>query len=270
MTQKREIKRVLVVDDEASICAMLTSFLHSCGYDSMSAVNPIEALRILEQRYFELCISDIRMAGINGLQLLNEIQKIDQGIDTIIMTGYANDYTYSDIIKAGAADFMAKPFQTQELKAKIERIERERKMRRELHEMNVTLEVLLQRSEREKEELRAAIASNVRELVLPYLEKLKNYRLGEECLAHMGILESNLYEICSSFSKKLSLKHAHLSSVELQVANLIKAGKRNKEIASVLGVSLNTVMTHRYRLRSKLELKRKKVNLSSYLNSINL
>jgi len=56
--------------------------------------------------------------------------------------------------------------------------------------------------------------------------------------------------------------------MEVQVANLIKAGKGNKEIASILGVSLNTIMTHRYRLRSKLGLKQQKVNLSSYLSSI--
>jgi DNA-binding CsgD family transcriptional regulator len=81
-------------------------------------------------------------------------------------------------------------------------------------------------------------------------------------------METNLLGICSPFLKNLSLQHAHLSSMEVQVANLIKTGKRNKEIASILGVSLNTVMTHRYRLRSKLGLKQKKVNLRSYLNSV--
>jgi DNA-binding CsgD family transcriptional regulator len=55
--------------------------------------------------------------------------------------------------------------------------------------------------------------------------------------------------------------------MEVQVANLVKAGRRNQEIASILGISLNTVMTHRYLLRSKLGLKQKKVNLRSYLNS---
>ena len=65
----------------------------------------------------------------------------------------------------------------------------------------------------------------------------------------------------------LAPQHARLTSTELQVANLIRSGKRNKEIASVLGVSLNTVLTHRYHLRSKLGLKREKINLVSYLNA---
>ena len=68
------------------------------------------------------------MPGIDGLRLLAEIHKIDPELDTIMITGQTGTYTYSDIIKAGAADFMAKPFQLSELKAKMERIGRERKM----------------------------------------------------------------------------------------------------------------------------------------------
>lgn len=73
---------------------------------------------------FELVISDIKMAGIDGLHLLSEILKIDPGLDTIMMTGHTSVYTYSDIIKAVAADFIAKPFRLPELKAKMERIGR--------------------------------------------------------------------------------------------------------------------------------------------------
>jgi FixJ family two-component response regulator len=184
-----------------------------------------------------------------------------------MMTGYTSIYTYSDIIKAGAADFITKPFQLPELKAKIERIDRERKMNRELQELNIAMGVLLQRVEKDKETLSKNVISNVKELILPYVEKLKNGRLSQEYKAYIEIMETNLSEICSPFLKNLSLKHAHISSMEVQVANLIKAGKRNKEIASLLRVSSNTVMTHRHHLRSKLGLKREKINLRSYLIS---
>ena len=265
---EREIKRVLVVDDEQEICALLTKFLRSSGYSCESTTDPTKAMEVLKRNGFELVISDIQMAGIDGLQLLGEILEIEPGLDTIMMTGHTDAYTYSDIIKAGASDFIAKPFQLPEFKAKMERIDRERKMQRELRELNVAMGVLLQRAEREKDKLGADVVSNVKELILPYVEKLKNGDLREEYKAHIDVLETNLLEICSPFLKNLSLKHAHISSMEIQVANLIKAGKRNKEIASILGVSLNTVMTHRYRLRTKLGLKQEKVNLRSYLNSI--
>ena len=265
---KREIKRVLVVDDEQDICAMLTKFLRSSGYSCESTTDPAKALEILERDGFDLVFSDIIMPGIDGLQLLREILKIDPEIDTIMMTGHTGIYTYSDIIRAGAADFIAKPFQLPELKAKMERIDRERKMQRELQEFNIAMGVLLQRAEKDKEKLSENVVSNVKELILPYVEKLKNGHFSHEYKAYIEALETNLSEICSPFLKNLSLKHVHISSMEIQVANLVKAGRRNKEIASILGVSLNTVMTHRYRLRSKLGLKQKKVNLRSYLNSI--
>jgi DNA-binding NarL/FixJ family response regulator len=268
MTKKREIRRILVVDDEAGICAMLVKFLRSCGYDCESVMDAVEAMSILKQGNFELVISDITMAGMNGLQLLKKIPDIDPELDTIIMTGFTGEYTYSDVVQAGASDFISKPFEIQEMKAKIERVNRERKMVSELQDVNTALGVLLQRGEKEREKLSTEVVSNVKELISPYLDKLKSSRLSVVQRQYVEIVESNLMEICSPFMKNLSLQHAHLSSMEVQVANLIKTGKRNKEIASILGISLNTVMTHRYRLRSKLGVKREKINLRSYLNSI--
>jgi FixJ family two-component response regulator len=268
MSQRSEIRKVLVVDDDQSMCTMLIKFLRSFGYDCDNTTDPCKALNILAQGGFGLVISDIRMPGMDGLKLLNEISRINPALDTIIMTGHADNYTYSDIIKAGAADFIIKPFNLQELQAKIERIDRERKMKRELQDLNVAMGVLLQRAEKDKETLSENVVSNVKELILPYVEKLKNAHIGTEYKGYVDVLDKNLSEICSPFMKNLSLQHVHISSMEVQVANLVKAGKRNKEIAGILGISLNTVLTHRYRLRSKLGLKQKKVNLSSYLNSI--
>jgi FixJ family two-component response regulator len=264
---KREIKRVLVVDDEQNIGAMLSKYLRSSGYACESFTDPAKALGVLRRNDFDLVISDIKMAGIDGLQLLSEILKIDPELDTIMMTGHTGIYTYSDIIRAGATDFIAKPFELPELKAKMERIDRERKMQRELQELNITMGVLLQRAEKDKEALSENVVSNVKELILPYLDKLGNSHFGEEYKAYMEVLKANLSKICSPFMKNLPLQYAHITSMEIQVANLIKVGRTNKEIASILGVSLNTVMTHRHHLRSKLGLKQEKVNLRSYLNS---
>jgi len=265
---QREIKKILVVDDEQDICALLTGFLRSSGYSCESTTDPAKALETLKRNDFELVISDIKMAGIDGLQLLSEILKIDPDLDTIMMTGYTSIYTYSDIIKAGATDFIAKPFQLPELKAKMERIDREWKMRRDLRELNTTMGALLQRAVKDKETLSEIVVSNVRELILPYVEKLRKGHLSQEYKEYIEVLETSLTEICSPFTKNLSLQYAHISSMEIKVANLIKAGKTNKEIASTLGTSLNTIMTHRHHLRSKLELKQKKINLRSYLKSI--
>jgi FixJ family two-component response regulator len=291
MTEEREIKRILVVDDDHSICTMLVKSLQSCGYYCQSTTDPIKSLTILRQGAFELLISDIEMDAIDGIQLIKEVSEIDLGIDTIIMTGYTQDYTYSDIIKAGAADFIAKPFQNPELKAKIERIDRERRMRRELKEMNaaiearekelekkareleetnVALRVLLNRREDDKKELIENVMANIEELILPYLEKLEASRLSETQRTCLGVLKSGLAEISSPFVRNLSFHHLNLSPMEMRVAILIRAGKGNKEIAETLGVSVNTIMSHRYNLRTKCGLKGRRVNLTSYLASLTI
>ena len=247
---------------------MLVKFLRSCGYECESVTDPFKVLGLLQRGGFDLVISDITMTGMTGLDLIRKVPAIDPQIDTIIMTGFTGDYSYSDVIKAGASDFISKPFEMEELKAKIERVNRERKMVRELQDLNTVLGVLLRRGEKAREKLGTEVETNVRERIVPYLDKLKESRLNVEQKQYVEIVESNLREICSPFMKNLSLQHAHISPMEVQVASLIKAGKRNKEIASILGVSLNTVMTHRFHLRAKLGLKRAKTNLRSYLNSI--
>ena len=263
----RIVEKIYIVDDEQDICGMLTKFLKSSGYACQSSTDPNEALESLKRGGFDLVISDIKMAGMDGMQLLNHVLEITPQIDTIMMTGYTDTYTYSDIIRAGAADFIGKPFRLAEIKAKIERIERERKMQKELQELNIAMAVLLQRTGKQKDDLQADIALNVKESVLPYVLKLKNGRLDHEVQNTVAVLEKNLLDVCSPFLRNLSLKNARISSMEAQVANLVKEGKSNKEIASLLGVSLNTIMTHRYRLRAKLGLNQKKVNLRSYLIS---
>ena len=64
---------------------------------------------------------------------------------------------------------------------------------------------------------------------LQLLSEVKNNHFSEDYKTHIEILETNLSEICSPFLKNLSLQHAHITSMEVQVANLIKAGKKNKD-----------------------------------------
>jgi PAS domain S-box-containing protein len=139
----------------------------------------------------------------------------------------------------------------------------------ELEEMNTALKVLLKHREEDQKEFGANVLSNLKELVHPYLDKLKNSPLNEMQRTYVNILESHLEEIGAPFLRRLPDGLTNLSHMERQIAGLIKDGKRNKEISEILGVSLNTITTHRYHLRTKLGLKNKKINLLSYLQSIN-
>jgi PAS domain S-box-containing protein len=136
---------------------------------------------------------------------------------------------------------------------------------RNLEELNTALKVLLKQREVDKEELAERTLSNVKHLVLPYIEKLKKGGLDAKDEAYIGIVETNLKEIVSPFSQRLSSKFMTLTPKELQVAYLIKEGKTTKEIAELLNASLGTIDFHRNNIRNKLNLKNKRANLRSYL-----
>jgi PAS domain S-box-containing protein len=134
-----------------------------------------------------------------------------------------------------------------------------------LEELNTALKVLLRQREQDKEEIEEKVLSNFKQLVMPYIEKLKKSPLKSKEAEYVNILESNLMNIISPFSNTLSSKYLKLTPKEIQVANLIKEGKTSKEIAELLNVSPGTVEFHRENIRNKLNIKYKKDNLRSYL-----
>ncbi|MEW6616768.1 MAG: PAS domain S-box protein [Thermodesulfobacteriota bacterium] len=137
-----------------------------------------------------------------------------------------------------------------------------------LEEMNTALKVLLRRREEDRTEIEEKILVNVKELVAPFLEKLKSTKLHPRQLAYINILELNLKDIISPFSRKLSSTYLSLTPTEIQIANLVKQGRTAKEIAELLNVSPGTIETHRKNIRVKLGIKNKKANLRSYLLSL--
>jgi len=136
-----------------------------------------------------------------------------------------------------------------------------------LEEANTALKVLLKQREEDKIELEEKVLLNVRELVSPYLEKLKMKRLDQKQRAYIGIIESNLNDIVSPFVRSLSAKLIKLSPTELQVTNLIKQGNTTKEIAEIMNLATSTIDFHRNNIRKKFGIKNKKTNLKTYLSS---
>jgi PAS domain S-box-containing protein len=139
---------------------------------------------------------------------------------------------------------------------------------RDLEEVNAALRVLLKRRDEDKRELEEKVLFNVRQLIVPYLERLKKSNLNKQDQTFVSILESNLNEIISPLSYRLSSAHLNLTPAELQTANFVKHGRTSKEIAEFLHLSSGTIETHRKNIRRKIGIKNKKANLRTHLLSM--
>ncbi|MBW2646683.1 MAG: PAS domain-containing protein [Deltaproteobacteria bacterium] len=138
----------------------------------------------------------------------------------------------------------------------------------EFAEVNIALRVLLRQRNVDKAELEENVLSNVKQRVLPYVEKAKNSCTDPKQIACLDIVKTNLTNIISSFSRTLSSKYLSLTPAEIEIANLVKQNKTTKEVAEMLTLSSRTVESHRSNIRKKLGLRQKKANLRTHLLSI--
>ena len=142
-------------------------------------------------------------------------------------------------------------------------------MNQELQEVNTALRVLLRKREEDRAELEDRVAKNIKDRILPYLKRLKTRGLDEGQKELADILETHLKEFASGFQQKLTNFCLNVTPMELRVADLVRQGRTTKEIAELLHSSPRAVEFHRINLRRKLSLKEKKINLRSFLLSMN-
>ena len=137
-----------------------------------------------------------------------------------------------------------------------------------LEESNVALRVLLKKRDEDRIQIEEKVLYNVKELVKPYVDKLKETNLNPKQVALLSVIESNIDDIVSPFVRDMSLKFMKLTPMEIQVANLIKQGKTTKQIAELMRLSSRTIETHRKKIRNKIGIGNKKANLRSHLLSL--
>jgi len=116
---------ILVVDDQQSMRDFLHILLKKEGYQVQTAKNADLALGELEKRQYHLVISDIRMPGKSGLDLLNEIKMKDPGLPVVMITAFASPDDAVTAMKNGAFDYISKPFNVDEIKSVIKSATRE-------------------------------------------------------------------------------------------------------------------------------------------------
>lgn len=137
-----------------------------------------------------------------------------------------------------------------------------------LKEINAALKSLLKKRESDRMEVEEKVLFNVKEMITPYIRKLRETELDEKQGIYLTILESNVKDIISPFSPKLTSRHFKFTKSELQIAKLVRMGITSKEIAELMGLSRRTIESHRDRIRKKIGLDSRKRNLRTFLMSI--
>lgn len=113
--------KVLAVDDEKQTLRMLSECLTHCGYQAYTSRNAETALRTLASKPMDLLLTDVRMPGMNGLDLLSEVSRKHPDVVVVVMTAFGDRAIAQEAIDRGASDFLVKPFSLVEVPIIVER-----------------------------------------------------------------------------------------------------------------------------------------------------
>ena len=290
---------ILVVEDDPHVLHFMSDLLLTLNIPSTLAADGQEAINKLRSDSFPLVFTDMNMPNIDGLQLIVHINDHYPDTDVIAMTGYSQDYDLVDVIRAGAADYMSKPFTIAEVEAKIRRVTREKLLfqrlqqeistrqfaernlnrqkntlleqvqhqKNELLETNAALRIILRQRDMEKDESIRALKTRFLNEIVPTLEKLRKSQLREVQQHYLDIITINLEDICAPSSQGRIFSHTPLTETEARIVTLIKQQKSSKDIAELLQVSTGTIRTHRENIRKKLQITNTRKNLYKTLLS---
>src|ERR1041385_1181608 len=128
-------QKILIVEDEAQMCDLLMSFVGDKGYKVTAVQNGEDAIARLEEEDYALVITDIKLPGMSGLELVARLRLEWQDVAVIIMTAFSSISSAVEAMKLGAEDYIQKPFQLDELAITVEKALERRSLRREVKEL---------------------------------------------------------------------------------------------------------------------------------------
>jgi putative two-component system response regulator len=180
-TGQRTGETILVVDDETLVNTILARYLSQAGYDCLTAQSGHEALEKLGERPSALALCDIRMPGMDGIELLRRIKQFDDEIAVIMVSAVDNREVAVEAMRAGAYDYVIKPFHLEEVLISVQRALENRRLVLERKEYQRDLERRVEERTRElaqkNEELERLFKSAIESIVLT-LEAKDKYTEG--------------------------------------------------------------------------------------------
>jgi DNA-binding NtrC family response regulator len=140
MTYRDGSKRILVIDDEVSTLKMLRLLLRTYGYTVLTAESGEEGLAVFRKEAPQIVLTDIRMPGMNGIEVLKELKNIDPEAEVIVFTGHGDMDLAIRSLQNEASDFINKPVQRQALEVALKRAEEKIGLRRQIRDYTQNLE----------------------------------------------------------------------------------------------------------------------------------
>lgn len=114
--------RILIIEDDVEMKSLLKDFLEEEGFETDSAINGSDGLRKLARERFDLIITDIRMPGLTGLDILPGIKKLQPEASIIVITAFGSEEMYRRSLGRGAAGYLEKPIHFHKLKSLIQEL----------------------------------------------------------------------------------------------------------------------------------------------------
>jgi putative nucleotidyltransferase with HDIG domain len=168
--EKDPTRRIIVVDDEVAIRVALSKFLTRRGFLVESASSGAEALELLHNGHFALMISDLRMPGMDGQQLVSAALGVDPDLAIIMLTGTNDAVTANEVLAMGASDYLVKPIDLERLSASVDKALYKRRLRVEQRTVERLIRETVIRRTAELEKEKAAL----RKLTVSIAETLIN------------------------------------------------------------------------------------------------
>lgn len=144
-----EINKLLVIDDEPDILRVLSMSLRADGYDVFTAENGAEGLAAFEREDPDIVITDIKMPGMNGIEVLGKIKAREPDAEVIIITGHGDIDNAIEALKFGASDYINKPIRDEALSIALQRAREKIEIRQQLKEYTINLEKKVENATRE-------------------------------------------------------------------------------------------------------------------------
>lgn len=225
-----ERERILVVDDEESVRILLKRTLTEAGYDVVTAANGQEALDKVSQLQVRVVLSDIKMPGISGIEVLRKLTADHPDICVIMATAVTDTQTAIDIMKLGAYDYISKPFNQDDLLMRVRKAIEKLELEEKIKESTAELEVAMRSAQVANQAKSDFLASMSHELRTPLTSILGLSEVLQE--EYFGKLNSKQKEYLNDIHE--SGQHLLLLINDILDIAKIEAGKMELELGPVV------------------------------------